>query len=190
MTWAVFLDRDGVLTEAPMVDGRAGSPSNADDLVLMPGAAAAVAELREQGPAIFVVTNQPDIARGNLTQAALDVMHDHLRAHLAVDEVRTCPHDGADACACRKPRPGMLVELARAHGIDLAESWIVGDRWVDIGAGRAAGVQTILVDRPYSWSGTSAGAPPPDLSPDYRVGDVAEAARLIARIRGSRRPVP
>ncbi|HEX7095089.1 MAG TPA: HAD hydrolase-like protein, partial [Acidimicrobiales bacterium] len=83
------------------------------------------------------------------------------------------------------PRPGMLLELASAWDVDLTQSWMVGDRWVDIAAGRAAGTTTILVDRPYSWRPTSSGVPPPSLEPDHRVHDLREAAELIARLRAA-----
>jgi D-glycero-D-manno-heptose 1,7-bisphosphate phosphatase len=180
MSWAVFLDRDGVLTEAPVVDGKALSPSQAKDLVLLPGAEEAVAKLRALGALTFVVTNQPDVARGALNPTQLELMHDHLARVLRVDEIRACPHDSTDACLCRKPRAGMLTELASGWNVDLESSYMVGDRWVDIAAGCAAGVTTILVERSYSWSPTSAGVPPPDLEPDHRVRDVMAAAEVIA----------
>lgn len=185
MNWAVFLDRDGVLTDAPMVDGQAGSPSHADDLVLLPGAIDAVAQLRAIGARTFVVTNQPDVARGRLDARQLDLMHQRLGATLAVDEIVTCPHDGADGCACRKPLPGMLRDLAARWDIALDASFMVGDRWVDIAAGAAAGATTLLVEQPYSWQPTSAGNPPSALHPDHQVVDVVEAAHVIARLRGS-----
>lgn len=189
MNWAVFLDRDGVLTEAPIVENRAGSPRRANELVFLPGCREAVAELRGLGALIFVVTNQPDIARGNLADAELTIMHERLRAILDVDDIATCPHDGADGCHCRKPAPGMLVDLAETWDVDLSASWMVGDRWVDIGAGSAAGTCTILVERRYSWAATSSGAPPVDLAPDHRVDDFSQAVGLIARMSGSRHSV-
>jgi D-glycero-D-manno-heptose 1,7-bisphosphate phosphatase len=190
MTWAVFLDRDGVLVDAPVVEGRPGSPRFARDLVLLPGASGAVRALREAGARVFVVTNQPDVARGSLDRAELDAMHEQLRESLSIDDIRVCPHDGAQACACRKPRPGMILELARDWAVDLAESWTVGDRWVDIAAGAAAGTRTVLVEREWSWAPTSAGTPPAWLSADHRVGDVAEAAGIILEMSGPAAPVP
>ena len=174
--WAVFVDRDGVLTD-PVV-----APVHARDMRVIDGAARAVEALKSAGALVIVVTNQPEISRGNLTWAELELMHVHLREELAVDDIVVCPHAGS-SCACRKPRAGMLLDAADRFGIGLSESWMVGDRWVDIAAGRAAGATTVLIDRPYSWAGTSAGAPAERLKPDVVATDVGDAA---ARIVGSR----
>ena len=182
MTWAVFLDRDGVLTGAASGDP---VPLRADDLRVLPEAAKAVALLHGLGGLVFVVTNQPDVARGGLAPAELELMHERLVGELGVDGVRTCPHDNESGCACRKPAPGLLLELAIEHGVTLEESWMVGDRWVDIAAGRAAGVRTILVERQGSWAATSTGLPPPGLHPDAVVTDVLAAAHHIAATRGA-----
>ena len=179
MNWAVFLDRDGVLIDAPIRDGAAGAAWLASDMTILPGVADAIASLRALGALLFVVTNQPDIARGKLDPQELDTMHDALRRALDVDDISTCPHDNADACDCRKPQPGMLRDLAQRYDVDLARSWMVGDRWVDIAAGAGAGARTILVDRPYSWQGTSSGGPDPDLAPDFRVKDLMGAAEIV-----------
>jgi D-glycero-D-manno-heptose 1,7-bisphosphate phosphatase len=188
--WAVFLDRDGVLTEATVADGAAGSPLLASELRVMAGAQEAVAALADLGARVFVVTNQPDVARGTLALRELATMNHFVRDRLRVHDIRACPHDGTDGCACRKPKPGMLDDLAREWHVDLAASWTVGDRWVDIAAGRAAGTRTILVERPYSWAPTAAGSPPAALAADYVVADVTEAAALIARMPGRKNAVP
>ena len=175
--WAVFFDRDGVLTDAPVVEGQALSPSTTHDLVILPGAREAVALVHSLGALALVVTNQPDVARGSLDPEELDRMHDRLTRELSLDAVRVCPHDGVDRC--RKPAPGMLLDLATEHGVDLRSSYMIGDRWVDIAAGRAVHATTILVEHPYSWQTTSAGAPAVDLAPDHRVRDVFAAAQII-----------
>ncbi|HEY8547880.1 MAG TPA: HAD family hydrolase [Acidimicrobiales bacterium] len=146
---AVFLDRDGVLNRAFVRDGRPHPPARVDDLEVLPGVAAAVERLREAGFATVVVTNQPDIARGTATRAGVDAIHRALRSVVPVDDVLVCPHDDADGCGCRKPRPGLLVEAARRRGLDLAASVMVGDRWRDVEAGRRAGCRTVFVDRGY-----------------------------------------
>ena len=176
---AVFLDRDGVLNEAPVSEGRALSPTAVADLRLLPGVEEAVARLRRAGLFLVAVTNQPDIATGRVTAEVVEAMHASLLATLRLDAVYLCPHDSAAGCECRKPRAGMVREAAAAHDLDLRRSWLVGDRWVDIAAGREAGVRTILVERPYSWAATSSGSPPPELAPDFAVGDLGGAVDII-----------
>jgi D-glycero-D-manno-heptose 1,7-bisphosphate phosphatase len=182
--WAVYFDRDGVLTDAPVVDGQALAPMLSKDLRILPGARDAVAIVHALGGLALVVTNQPDIARGALDPRELELMHVRLIRELDLDAVRVCPHDGIDRC--RKPAPGMLLDLASEHDVDLASSYIIGDRWVDIAAGEAAGVTAILVERPYSWESTSSGAPPPGLAPAHRATNVLAAVQIIESLVGGR----
>ena len=146
---AVFLDRDGVLTQAFVRDGVPTPPRTLPEFRVLPGVADACADLRQAGFALVVVTNQPDIARGTQTRAELDRMHERLRALVPLDEICVCPHDDADGCSCRKPQPGMLLAAAGRLGLDLARSAGVGDRWRDIEAALRAGVTAIHVDRHY-----------------------------------------
>jgi D-glycero-D-manno-heptose 1,7-bisphosphate phosphatase len=150
MSRAVFLDRDGVLNRVVWRDGKAASPRTLDELVIEPEAPAALASLKAAGFKLFVVTNQPDVRRGLMAKSALDAIHGALRDALPVDEVAVCDHDNADDCACRKPRPGMLLDLARRHDLDLSASIMVGDQDRDIACGRAAGCATVLLARPYN----------------------------------------
>src|SRR4051794_27237343 len=113
MTWAVFLDRDGVLTEAPVVDGKAVAPMNRSELRIVPGARRGLERLRKAGAVLIVVTNQPDITRGGLRQDELDAMHERLVAELPLDGIEVCPHAGEESCDCRKPQPGMLIRAAQ-----------------------------------------------------------------------------
>jgi D-glycero-D-manno-heptose 1,7-bisphosphate phosphatase len=176
---AVFLDRDGVLVETAVRDDRAHAVLTLDEFRLCPGAPAQVARIRAAGLLPIVVTNQPEVARGALSAATLDRMHERLRAETAVADVLVCPHDDAAGCACRKPRPGMLHEAAARWGIDLAASFAIGDRWRDIDAGRAAGCYTVLLDRPYSHCDTA----------DARVADLAAAVdAVLVRASGPARP--
>jgi len=105
--------------------------------------------LKSAGFLLIAVTNQPEIARGALRIEALEAMHTLLRAHVPLDDIRVCIHDEDDDCACRKPRPGLLLDAAREWRIDLHQSFMVGDRWKDIDAGYAAGCRTLLIDRGY-----------------------------------------
>lgn len=148
---AVFVDKDGTLVE--------NVPYNVDPALvrLVPGAGAALRMLREAGFRLFVVSNQSGVARGYFPLQALDAVERRVRELLAddgveIDAFRWCPHYAggtvagyAISCECRKPRPGMLLDLAREHALDLAASWMVGDSPADAEAGRAAGCRTALV---------------------------------------------
>jgi len=171
---AVFLDRDGVINRAFVRDGKPFPPPTPQDLEVLPGVPEALHELKSHGYELLVVTNQPDVGRGKQSREALDAMHQGLRALLPLDDILVCCHTDKDECDCRKPMPGMLLEAARKHNIDLAASFMVGDRWRDIEAGYNAGCRTILIDYGYSER-------PPDREPDLRVSSLREAADWIIR---------
>jgi D-glycero-D-manno-heptose 1,7-bisphosphate phosphatase len=166
---AVFLDRDGVINRAVVRDGKPYAPALVDDVELLPGVGEALGRLESAGFARIVVTNQPDIARGTTTVEAVEAIHGFMLRELPLDEIRTCPHDDADDCPCRKPRPGLLLQ-APPH--DMPRSYMVGDRWRDIEAGRAAGCRaSILVDYGYD--------EPLPHEPDARVKSLGEAVDWI-----------
>ena len=146
---AVFLDRDGVLCRSTVINGKAYAPRRLKDFKLMPYAGESVRKLQDFGYLVIVVTNQPDIGCGRISADAVAAMHRHLRAETAIDDIFICPHPQDDACDCRKPRPGMLLEAARKHHISLGESFMVGDRHSDVEAGHHAGCRTIFIDRAY-----------------------------------------
>ncbi len=168
----VFFDRDGVLNAADVRDGKAYSPRSFAEFRLMGEAATVVREVKALGFLAIVVTNQPDIARGLMTQDELDLMLEHLRAEVPVDDIRHCPHDDRQGCDCRKPLPGMLIAAARDHRIDLAQSFIIGDSAKDMAAGLAAGCRTILLVREYN---SDAGA-------DYRIDSLDELPPLLRQL--------
>ena len=170
---AVFLDRDGVLNEAFVQGGIPTPPRSLAEFRVLPGVVQACAELRQAGFVLVVVTNQPDLARGKLTSADVDGMHQLLRSLVPLDEICVCPHDDADVCTCRKPQPGMLLDAAARLNLDLARSASVGDRWRDIEAARRAGVRAIYIERHY--------AEPAPVGADVAVADLAEAAEWIRR---------
>jgi D-glycero-D-manno-heptose 1,7-bisphosphate phosphatase len=168
---AVFLDRDGVLTEASVVDGVPQSPRLASEMRILPEAAPACKALRTAGLTLVCVTNQPEIARKTLDPAELKTMNEILQRALGLDEVVVCPHDDGDRCDCRKPLPGMITAAAERHGINLAASFTVGDRWRDVDAGRAAGTATVFIDRGYDEALRE--------EPDVVVGGIQEASEWI-----------
>jgi D-glycero-D-manno-heptose 1,7-bisphosphate phosphatase len=147
---AVFLDRDGVINRAVVRNGKPYPPENLLHLEILPGVPDALQALRTAGWLLIVVTNQPDVARGVTSKAAVEAINQYLQKRLAIDEFRTCYHDGSDECSCRKPLPGALLAAASLHGIDLSASYMVGDRWGDIEAGERAGCRTIFIDYAYA----------------------------------------
>lgn len=149
MRRAVFLDRDGVLNRSMVRAGRPYAPTRLEEFEILPGAAESLLKLRTAGFVNIVVTNQPDLATGKQSRDVLEAMHERLRTELAIDAIRVCGHTDADKCTCRKPQPGMLLAAASEWKIDLAESWMIGDRWRDIAAGQAAGCRCCFIDYGY-----------------------------------------
>jgi D-glycero-D-manno-heptose 1,7-bisphosphate phosphatase len=169
VTRAVFLDRDGVLNRVVWRDGKVASPRRLSEFAIESEAPAALAALKAAGFKLFVVTNQPDVRRGLMTDETLDSIHAALAMSLPVDAIAACRHDNADGCGCRKPKPGLLTDLAETWGVDLTASFMVGDQDRDVACGRAAGCATVLLARPYN---SAAGA-------DYVVESLSQAISAI-----------
>lgn len=141
----VILDRDGVINEDS--DAYIKSPA---EWVPIPGSLEAIARLNHAGYRVVVATNQSGVARGLFGMAELNAIHQKLHAALArlggqLDGIYFCPHGPDDGCSCRKPRPGLLREIAARHGIDLAGVPAIGDNLRDLEAARAVGATAILV---------------------------------------------
>lgn len=166
----VFLDRDGVLNATFDQGGVPVPPRTLAEFRVPNGVPEACAALRRSGWVLVVVSNQPDIARGRVAAALVEEINAQLRAEVPLDDIIVCPHDDRDACACRKPGDGMLREGARRWDIDLSRSFMVGDRWRDIEAGRRAGCRTILIDRGYEERSTS---------PDYVVHELPDVLPIV-----------
>ena len=185
---AVFLDRDGVLNEVRMEGATASTPRTVAELQILPTAKADLGRLREAGYVLLVVSNQPDVARGDLSLDAVEEINRALRTALPIDAVYVCPHDTRDGCACRKPKPGLIRTGAREWGVDLARSWLIGDRWVDLAAAEAAGIDGLLIERPWSWDATSIGGPPEGLAARF-TGDLRACVDFILTEAGPRRTI-
>jgi D-glycero-D-manno-heptose 1,7-bisphosphate phosphatase len=170
---AVFLDRDGVLLTSEVRDGVPRSIEDEQAFKLLPGVAEACRGLRAAGYFLVVVTNQPDIARGTVSMETVERINAKLRSALPLDDVRVCPHDDADGCDCRKPKPGLLLDAATEWGLDLADSYMVGDRWRDVEAGRRAGCRVVFIDRGYEET--------PAIEADAIMTGLPEAAGWILR---------
>jgi D-glycero-D-manno-heptose 1,7-bisphosphate phosphatase len=173
MARAAFLDRDGVLNQAIVRDGRPYAPRRLADFIVLREAPEAVRRLKDAGYLIVVATNQKDVGAGLLARETLDAMHAHLRLAVAVDDIRVCTC--VDECPCYKPNPGMLLDAARDWNIDLSASVMIGDRWRDVGAGKNAGCRTVFIDRGY--------AEPLRHTPDLIATDLADAVdKLLASL--------
>ncbi|SRR6266404_5663490 len=147
MKRAAFLDRDGVINQKPP-EGQ--YVTRWEELQILPGVPEAIALLSSAGFRVIVVSNQRCVAKGLLTVLELDLIHQRLCQKLAtagaeITEVYYCPHEKDPPCSCRKPAPGMILAAARAHGINLTASWMIGDSDIDVQAGRNAGCRTARI---------------------------------------------
>ena len=177
MQKAIFLDRDGTINKY------VGFLRNIDDFELLPGAAEAIRRINESGYLTIVITNQPVIARGEVTVSELNRIHQKMETLLGnegayIDGLYYCPHhpdSGFEGeikelkfdCECRKPKPGLLLRAAQDFNIDLSSSWMIGDGKNDVKAGQAAGCKSVLI-------GDDNGC-----DPDFTVADVKAAVEKI-----------
>lgn len=173
---AVFLDRDGVINrKAP--EGQ--YITSWEQVEILPGVDEALRDLKQAGFLIIVVTNQSAVSRNELAVEMLESIHRRMIDRLSqegvgIDGIYYCPHDRSGKCGCRKPQPKMLQQAAREHGIDLLQSWMVGDAATDIEAGIAAGCRTVWL-RPSDFNG---GTPP---RADFSTNSIQDAANWILR---------
>jgi len=166
MNKAVFFDRDGILTT------QRKPPKNAGDIKIREDLPAILDRLQGRGYLLFCVTNQPDISTGKKIEAEILRVNRILNINfLQIAEFLYCKHGWESKCACRKPNPGMIMYLAVKYEVDLSKSWMVGDSWRDIGAGKSAGCKTILLDDDSEQSMYC--------DPDHIVYDLKELAGII-----------
>jgi D-glycero-D-manno-heptose 1,7-bisphosphate phosphatase len=172
---AVFLDRDGVINRAITHDGLPFPPMSLEDFEILPGVPEACAKLKSAGFLLVVATNQPDVGRGIVPRELVEAMNAQMQIVIPLDRIEICFHPGRGVsdCDCRKPKPGMLLRAASELRIDLAQSWMVGDRWRDVDCGHAAGCRTIFVEGNYAEALRQ--------KPDFSARNLAEAADIILR---------
>jgi D-glycero-D-manno-heptose 1,7-bisphosphate phosphatase len=183
---AVFLDRDGT------INAEKDYLYLPRDFDFIAGAPEAIARLKQAGFLVIVVTNQSGVARGLFTENDVRLLHDHLQQELArfgcaIDAFYFCPHHPEHGqgfykvdCTCRKGQPGMLLQAASEHGIDLSRSFMVGDKLADMEAGQAAGCRSILVRTGYG----AAAAEKLEANDVVIVNDLAQAADYILQTEG------
>lgn len=147
LQYCVFLDRDGTLVRAFPEGDTTRGPRTVDEVEILPGTAPAVQRLIDAGFLVILVTNQPAITRGQMTLIEARRVTDYIAQQVGMLPAHSyiCPHDG-HWCACRKPRPGLIIQAAVERELDLAGCWLVGDRETDIQAGAAAGCRTFRVE--------------------------------------------
>ena len=171
MRKAVFLDRDGVINRSIVRDGRPYPPSSVEEVEFLPGVAEAIWALRDAGFRIIVATNQPDVATGVQRREVVEAINESIRRTFPIDDIKVCYHLDENDCECRKPKAGMLLKAAAEWSLDLKQSFMIGDRWRDIGAGKAAGCRTILIRGDYKERQAE--------NPDAVVDSLFEASILI-----------
>jgi D-glycero-D-manno-heptose 1,7-bisphosphate phosphatase len=174
MNRGVFLDRDGVINE--VLTKRVKYVNTPQDLYLLPGVQKAMRMLTEAGFQLFIVTNQGGVGLGYMTKQLLDKIHEKLIYDIEIEggkivEIACCIHRPKEGCACRKPSGKMIRDLAQKYNIDLSQSYMVGDRDVDLLAGREAGTKTVWISTRQDDSAIHLA--------DYTCGSLLEAAQWI-----------
>ena len=171
MKRAIFLDRDGVINRAFVIDGKPQPAKSIAELEILPGVVEAIAALFAANFEVVVVTNQPDVARKTLSKNSVENIQVHLQNLLGINHFYTCFHDDADDCECRKPKPGLLLRAAADLNINLSESFMVGDRWRDVAAGQTIGCNSYFIDYSYTEKKPT--------QPYFKVSSLTEAVQMI-----------
>jgi len=154
MNRAIFLDRDGILDELVFHEAGAewGAPLRLSELRMTEGVNAALKRLTDAGWLLFIVTNQPDHAKGKAKREDIEAVHGEILRRLdgLITRSYVCFHQAGEGCDCRKPSPRFLREAAQEFDVDLSQSWMIGDQDSDLACGRAAGTHIALVEHPRS----------------------------------------
>lgn len=168
---AVFLDRDGIINQSVVKNGKPFPPDSLESLQWVPQILESCEKLVSAGFRLIIVTNQPDVAKKLTKQESVEAIHAKIFSYLPINDIFVCYHTDANNCMCRKPLPGMIKEAAKKWSIDLSESYMIGDRWRDVEAGFNAGCHTLFVDYGYQESLT--------IQPNKIVQSVKEAVAYI-----------
>lgn len=184
----IFLDRDGVINA-----NRDDHVKSWEEFEFLPGVLAALQRLRLAGFRVFVVTNQAIINRGVVPERVVQQINQRMIHQItlsggSITDLRYCPHDPVEQCSCRKPHPGMLLDLARAWQVDLSQAYMVGDAWTDIAAAHAVGCRGILV---HTGRGADQARLPEarEHTAEHTAADLAEAVEWILREEGLLLPI-
>jgi D-glycero-D-manno-heptose 1,7-bisphosphate phosphatase len=173
MNSAIFLDRDGVINYSIMRDNKPYAPLNLSELKIIPGIKRVIDFFKLKQFKVFVITNQPDVARGKVTKDEVEKINASILSQLAIDEIFTCYHDNQDQCECRKPKPGAFITLSQKYNIDLSKSIMVGDRAKDIEAAKNANCPSVFIDYGYN--------EPKPVDQNYTVNSVEELLTCLEK---------
>jgi D-glycero-D-manno-heptose 1,7-bisphosphate phosphatase len=172
---AVFMDRDGTLNVQNVRDGMPFAPTRLEDFKIIDGVPEDCRALKAAGFLLVVATNQPDVGRGDVAQEVIESMHAVLLGKIPeIDRIEVSYDPGrGEKSLRRKPAPGMVLDAAAALGVDLGNSWMIGDRWRDVECGKNAGIRTVYIDYGYTDEHNT--------FPDYTVKNFHEAASVVLR---------
>ncbi len=173
MKKAIFLDRDGVINKTFIKNSLPISPPSFDLLEILPGVKESILRLKKLNFVCLVVTNQPDVSRGKIEKKTIIKMNNYLKDEIKLDDIFVCYHDDRDKCKCRKPKPGLLLDASKKWDINLKKSYMIGDRWRDIEAGKSVGCKTIFIDYDYKEAKPK--------NPDFTTDSLLNAVHLIEK---------
>ena len=172
---AAFLDRDGVINKSILENGLPKPPSNINDIIILDGVIESIEILFKNNYVPIVITNQPDVARGNKLITEINLINRKISKLTKIQHFYSCFHDDLDNCKCRKPKPGMILQAASELDIDVSNIFLVGDRWKDIQAGQKMSISSYFIDYKY-----------PELRPEMpfiKVDSLLEAVVMECKIK-------
>ena len=168
---AIFLDRDGIINKPIVRDNKPYPPQSLKELEFVEGIEDFLAKMKVFGYYLFIVTNQPDVARGTQKKEVIEEIHKYILDNLDIDKIYVCYHDNQDKCNCRKPKNGMILQAQKEFDLDLSQCWMIGDRSSDITCGEISGCRTIFYQYNYEESSFSI--------PDYIIENISQAKEII-----------
>ena len=180
MKSGVFIEPDGILTQAPVEGQHQVGPLKLGGFRLNAGAVPVLRKLKAAGLQLIVTTNQPGLSNGCQSRRELDRMHFQMRTTFPLDDILICPHDEMDDCECRKPRPGLLFEAAHKWHLTLNHCFVISARWQDAEAARRAGCTSVMLSSPWLGKGHH----------DYVFPDLAAIVEKILNLKAETCEVP
>ena len=175
MRKAIFLDRDGVINKIFIKNGLPYSPPTFDLLEILPGVKESILRLKKLNFLCLVVTNQPDVSREKIEKKTVIKMNNYLKDEIKLDDFFVCYHDDHDNCKCRKPKSGLLLQASKKWHVDLKKSYMIGDRWKDIEAGKSAGCKTIFIECNYKEAKTK--------NPNFTTDSLLNSVYIIEKLQ-------